>query len=666
MPYFNYWRRPYRRRYYPRRRPRKTFRRRRFRRRVRPFFYKRKLQRLTLREWQPPVVHKLKVRGLINLLTYNHNRLPFNDAMYESSWVPAHLSNGGGFSVVQFTLENLYTQHEHLRNYWTKTNMNLPLFRYTYCRLKLYQSKYVDYLLKPQNHYPMTSQQLTYTATQPSLMIMQKGVIKMPSKTTKPKRKPFRIIKLHPPSLFKNKWYFQQDQAKTPLLLLHTAATSFDNWYISKNAENNNISIHTLNTKLFKNIFWNKDYTTSHGYPIDTQGTINKYLWTTHSNKPFNELQLKDLIFLGETKIYKAGQSCADTPGAVNWNTYKNTTIYWGNPFHEAYLMGNDPIFQSTSDKLSWQIIQTKSTGDDKIENLVTKVDTPLQFPVRYNPNKDDGTHNRCYLLSVSKPKIGYDPPTDLNLQLDGFPLWTTIWGFTDYIKKLQITQQTDISYILVVQNGTTNPNWETIVPLDWDFCNGRSPLQGGENPDIWDQNKWYPQLQYQNQAMNDIAFCGPGAPKYTDIKSDEIKLEYEFHFKLGGNPLPMAEVHNPLLQGTFPTPSNIKQTTSLQNPTTPIETYLQGFDQRRGFLTKAAIERISKDWGLKKPSFKTSTGLSMDVPVHQTLQTSEDEASTEEEKEETLFTKLIKQRQKQQRLKQRILLTLQQIQNIE
>ncbi len=267
--------------------------------------------------------------------------------------------------------------------------------------------------------------------------------------------------------------------------------------------------------------------------------------------------------------------------------------------------MGNDPIFQSTSDKLSWQIIQTKSTGDDKIENLVTKVDTPLQFPVRYNPNKDDGTHNRCYLLSVSKPKIGYDPPTDLNLQLDGFPLWTTIWGFTDYIKKLQITQQTDISYILVLQNGTTNPNWETIVPLDWDFCNGRSPLQGGENPDVWDQNKWYPQLQYQNQAMNDIAFCGPGAPKYTDIKSDEIKLEYEFHFKLGGNPLPMAEVHNPLLQGTFPTPSNIKQTTSLQNPTTPIETYLQGFDQRRGFLTKAAIERISKDWGLKKPSFK-------------------------------------------------------------
>ncbi len=98
--------------------------------------------------------------------------------MYESSWVPAHLSNGGGFSVVQFTLENLYTQHEHLRNYWTKTNTNLPLFRYTYCRLKLYQSKYVDYLLKPQNHYPMTSQQLTYTATQPSLMIMQKGVIK--------------------------------------------------------------------------------------------------------------------------------------------------------------------------------------------------------------------------------------------------------------------------------------------------------------------------------------------------------------------------------------------------------------------------------------------------------------------------------------------------------
>ncbi len=49
--------------------------------------------------------------------------------------------------------------------------------------------------------------------------------------------------------------------------------------------------------------------------------------------------------------------------------------------------------------------------------------------------------------------------------------------------------------------------------------------------------------------------------------------------------------------------------------------------------LTKSAIERITKDISTKTSSLSTTTGISLE-PAIQTHQTSEDEASTEEEKE--------------------------------
>ena len=110
-----------------------------------------------------------------------------------------------------------------------------------------------------------------------------------------------------------------------------------------------------------------------------------------------------------------------------------------------------------------------------------------------------------------------------------------------------------------------------------------------------------------------------------------------------------------------------MQRTNSLQSPTTPVELYLQSFDQRRDQLTKTAIHRISKDYRTEKTLVKTPTGPTMDVPATiQTQQTSDEETSEEEEKETSLFNQLLNQRAKQQRLKQRILLTLQQIQNLE
>ncbi len=50
-----------------------------------------------------------------------------------------------------------------------------------------------------------------------------------------------------------NKWFFFADISKVGLILIATTAASFDQYYISENAESNNITLYSLNVKLFTN-----------------------------------------------------------------------------------------------------------------------------------------------------------------------------------------------------------------------------------------------------------------------------------------------------------------------------------------------------------------------------------------------------------------------------
>lgn len=105
--------------------------------------------------------------------------------MYNTSIVPEKLPGGGGFSLYQYTLENLYTMHKYVRNWWTTSNKDLPLVRFIKCTCKLYQSEDVDYVFRYQRHYPMTAGPLNYATTQPSVLMMLNNTTFIPSKKTK-------------------------------------------------------------------------------------------------------------------------------------------------------------------------------------------------------------------------------------------------------------------------------------------------------------------------------------------------------------------------------------------------------------------------------------------------------------------------------------------------
>ncbi len=665
MPWYNYWRPNYwrRRRWGRRRRPRYAIRRR-FHRRHR---VRRKLKTISIRQWQPPQIRKCKITGLNCLLYFNRNRISHNGTLYEDSIVPNKLPGGGGFSVMQFTLSNLYDIHQKCNNWWTVSNDNMPLCRYMGCTIKFYQSKLTDYVVKYSTHYPTNSNKLTYPSCQPHMLLMSKNKITIPSKATQQRKHPYIKVKIPPPQQFETKWYFQKDIATKPLVLLYTAAASLDNYYIEPQAKSNNITILHLNTKLIQNRHFSTQIPQAYFFKT-IGGTLNSYFYYTRELGDINNVKISQIIPLTNAKQWTMGMTYEESHS--EFETFKRDWhLYWGNPFMTEYLHQTDHIYQST---VSPDYIKSKWTSQDtklsQIESgrVFTKIEEPIMLETRYNPNKDTGEHNKCFLLSNQKAEHGWDNPQIPDIELDGFPLWLLLFGYIDFQKKLAQLQKIDTEYILCFQTNFTYPKYNyTFVPLDITFWENKSPYIDEEQPTKYDQDKWYPQVQYQEQTINAIVKSGPGTPKNTQ-ESDELKCKYTFYWKWGGAPAKMTIVDNPIHQAVYPIPNNEYETTSLQSPTQPIETLLYSFDERNLQLTKRAAERIMYDWETKTNLLSITDPTSRQEPTEQTLQALLNKAPTEEKEKETLQKQLQLLRQQQLQLRNRILLLMCNSQNVE
>lgn len=602
---------------------------------------------------------------MLCLFQCNVNRIGNNFTLYQNSIVPERTPGGGGFGIHQIGLQTLYLEHQLVNNWWTQPNTNLPLVRYLYCTVKLYQSEDVDWVFSYQRNYPMTSTQLTYPSTQPSVMMLLKNSIKIPSKKTQKWKRPYKKIKIKPPELITNRWFFQKAIATTPLILFTTVAASFDHYYIATDSQSDNATIPCINTNLFQNRQWGQNDM----YYIKLHGETKVYLWVTWAVL-LNETSLpkgNEMILLSDGKNYRAGTShdhIPQTSTEKEWSEYrKKPFLHAGNPFYKDYLMSHDheicTFYQSTQDPTT-ALPETATATIDPTK--FTKVHAPLIIYCRYNPNNDAGDTNITYLLKNYQHEHGWDPYPNLKLQLSGFPLYINWWGFLDFQRKQHELTNIDTSTILTTKTNQLHPELPAYVPISYDFIQGKSPYEEDINPQ--DMVRWYPQVQYQEPAINTLLQTGPATPKFGDKTMVEAKLKYDFYFKFGGDPAPMVDVKNPTQQPQFPIPNNGLQTTSLQDPRTPPEMFLYNFDQRRDYLTNKATKRISKDWQITDSIFST-TGTSHFAPeIQQTLQTSSEETSDSEKEAETLLEQLQLQHRRQKRIKHRIKRLLTQIQS--
>lgn len=594
-----------------------------------------------LKEFQPKKIRKCKIKGNMQLFECGPNRTSFEWTEHINNYTNEHSEGGGGWSIIKFSLESLFEQRQLLRNKWTQSNVLMPLCRYNGCKFKFYRMYDIDYLVHYNLCLPMYDTVFQHTNAQPSNMLLTYKTIIVGCKKRNPNKRNYIKKRLRPPEQFQNKWYFQSQLNKQPLVLLTTAACDLDRYYLNPKSRSNNTSITVLNISLFQN-------------PDFQQHNINTQYWKPNNNVYLygtlngdTDPQLKSLIFLGQTK--------SNTPGipinTQEWTTYSATAtqnINFGNPFYHHYIHGTYTIFKSKTPPN--ELFANTSDRNIKASTKQVTPNTEKIFTtIRYNPDRDKGDTNKCWLVKDTAQT--WDPPAEESVQYSGFPLWCLLWGWPDWQRKLGTYSKIMDSCILVIESKETYPTYNRFVPIDTTFLNGYSPYLESITPS--DATSWHPKLKHQQQQVENICQSGPATIK-TSTLSIEAHCNYCFYFKWGGCPNELQNIKDPGEQTKYPIPNNILQETEIDDPKTDPKTCIWPFDIRRSTITKKCATRIRKDSETDSISI-TGSKLQPEPMLcqsNQILQTPDISSAEEEEKEtqnKELLHKLRKQRRKLQ-----------------
>nr|UGV34104.1 MAG: ORF1 [TTV-like mini virus] len=610
MPYFyrNYWNpnRWYfrrRQRRWPRRRPylrriRKTLRKRwriqRRRRRVRyKKLYKKKLPFLYVKEYQPKTIQKCKIKGAMCLFQGGPDRLHYNYTQYINSITPEFWEGGGGWSQLKFTLGSLYEQNEYLKNKWTKSNVALPLCRYTGCTFKFWRQYDYDYIVYYSTCLPMLDTLYQHINAQPYNMLLYKNKIIVRSLKATKRGKPYKKIRIKPPEQYRNSWYFQADFQDQGLVLLTSTAADFTRMYLNPRSISSSITLHCLNPELFH----------SHNFKQSGMGTAlwtptnNLYYYTTDQRAHIPAI-ISDLVYCGQTTTRTLGK-----PFGTETSTNYLKTGSWKNNFANIFMpeitTGELPLYVSELDPKTI-LDQTQTSGrntqvlqytyNNKKITLSTK---PIFITCRYNPDKDKGDTNKAYFLTVDKNTESWEPTGDPDLETEGYPFWCLLWGYEDWVKKLKKLQHMGTDYILILRSDIIQPKLQQYVIIDHTYIEGHSPYQ--EHYTATDYNDWNPCLNKQMESIDTICKTGPLTCK-TYNTSIEAHCTYCFYFKWGGCPNQLENIKDPTSQPHYPTPHNFSLRPETADPATPPEHYLYPWDIRRLTITKKAAYRMAKD----------------------------------------------------------------------
>lgn len=483
-----------------------------------------------------------------------------------------------------------------------------------------------------------------YQSMHPGVHGMIKNKILVSRKKDNFYKKPYITFKSRPPNPLINKWYFQQDMAKIPLLQIRASAASFDQYYTDFRAISTTINIFFLNTGLIQNSNFKQIPAAGYSPRNSDQGKI--YLYSIKNYNPSQDIPINNITFLGNTNLNQPG---LPIPQAIEATTQQNLypKTAWGNPFNKKYTQKDATVYMAPY-TLAYLI-----TKKSEIKGTWFTA-TTIANAIRYNPFRDQGLYNKVWIQSIKTDSDGWNPPDEPSIYVTSdLPLWVLAYGFEDFQKKNNRVTNIDTDYMIVIQTAFENPAITKTLPIiDVQFLQGKSPYEDGPSP--YDFDRWYPSLQMQQQTITSICSSGPGSPKQPPLNSIEAKIEYCFYFKWGGNPPPMETITDPKDQPEIHIPTNLQQTNSLQNPANDPAMYLYNFDERRQFLTKAAIKRLQKDFKTKTTSI--ADGNLFQAPI-QSYQDSSEETSSEEEEETTnLLLKLQQQRNKHKQLKLKIM----------
>lgn len=534
----------------------------------------------------------------------------------QNDWVLPKTPGGGGFSTTVFSLQYLFEQHTLHKNIWTTDNTNFDLCRYTGCKFIFYRHQWADFIVTYTLMYPMTLSFPDYMQCQPLQMLLQKRKIIIRSLQHKPTGKAYVKKRFRPPKQMTNKWFFQNQFALKPLILIKATVADLTQPFLGPGGGNELVSLQCLNIH--------------NGYITPNWGTTQTQGYAPYSTAHLNQVKWE--------KGTKSGTATIDT-------THYNATSLNQGWFQKTLLQADKIQFTNTASDLK-----------------------PPTYWARYNPKEDTGVNNSVYLVSINSTEYR-KPETDRILIANNKPLWMLLYGFIDYIKHIKKTEVTSI-YFLLIQSDHIHPFADTALPkthliLDSTFINGQGPFNTPVPPRM--QGNWYPTLEHQQDSICNIIKAGPFTYKPDPTQGNwELHYTSTFFFKWGGALEPNNQVTDPTLVPDYPSPNTVQPTIQISDPSKQIpESILHSWDFRRGYITRKALKRmqehletatfISTDADHQSPRKKPR--LQSQMPLLQEEETEDqkcllslfEEPTWQEAQEETSVKQLIQQQQQQQ-----------------
>lgn len=574
------------------------------------------------------------------LFEAGHGNFGNNFCSYKESYTPARTPGGGGWSIQKLNLGNLYVQNNYIMNKWTRSNKALNMCRYYGVRIRLYRQPKIDYIFTYYREEPKQAGKFWYPSFHPMQLILDKHRIIVPSMATQPlKRKNYKTLYIRPPKMMKTEWYFQQHISNYPLIHFAATACSLQHMFLSSKSSNSNITIITLNTNFFQRSAWQYPDSKVGYYP--KEGTYMYGLRNGHIGELKDEKKM-NTIYLGDTHYNDGGLPAGTLTSFQEYNKDK-----WGNIFFHENLNLIRTVFLSGDPNIFYKNVNAGTP----IGSVILKQE-PLLYYARYNPYKDKGEGNMAYWKSVSDAtNNNWEPPTDTDLIISGYPFWLMLWGWEDYTKKLGKIQRVDDDYMLVLRSSYISEGLKAYVPLGESFVNGRATWdRDPEEIAPIDQRNWFPKWKFQKEAINNILMAGPGVCKAEEQQSIQAFMKYHFYFKWGGDPATMEKIYDPNSQPTTDIPSEVTLSNEITNPESSIQNLIYKWDVRRDFLTQTAKQRI--EMCSEPPNFVFTDGMQTSTDIK--IQTQKTQEKTTPEEEKTLLLHLQQLQQFNSELQQR------------
>nr|UGV44687.1 MAG: ORF1 [Torque teno virus] len=696
------YRRPRRRRVRRQRRWRRgRLRRRRFKKRR--FRRRRKRQKLIIKQWQPAMVRRCRIKGYMAALISGNGTFATN---YSSHLQDRIMKGpfGGGHSTMRFSLQVLYEGHLRHENFWTYSNKNLELGRYRGCTIKFFRNPTTDFIATYSRKTPLGGNILTAPALHPGNMMITKRKIIIPSLETRKRGKKYVAIRIPPPTLLVDKWYFQKDISDVTLLNLNVTACDLRFPFCSPQTDNTCVSFQVL------------------------KPCYNKYL----SINSFNENNDTNLTnFLKEALNTTTGTTYR---GVNQLNTFKTEggishpqmkkppkAVTTGNYFADKDALWGDPIYiqsgltpdQSSPDKIIDNFLIPNMTayykkmesehfvnitrGNKAFCHLCGIYSGPylsqgrispevfgLYTEIIYNPYSDKGSGNKIWVDALTKQDNIYTPGQSKCL-LENMPLWTMWFGYTDWVKKELNHWDAPYNYRMLVICPYTYPALKQpnndnygFVPFSYNFGSGNMP-DGSAYIPFHFRTKWYPNMLHQQAVMEDVCKTGPFAPK-VEVPSIQLVMKYKFDFNWGGNPIFEQIIRDPSTQPSYDLPGggNLPGRIQVLNPKLLGPNYsFRSWDIRRGQFSEKSLKRVSEqpetseflfsekrpriDLPKYEPPEEDSRTQRQERPWESEEET-ETEAQSEEETQGSVREQLQQQLQEQLRIRKQLKIMFQQL----